>query len=95
MFVKLPFWPYHKPLNILLHKLRLSMTLVSVELGAIQKIKNYFKHLDKRRKWNTDMTQSYGIILQINIACGVKTREAKTSQCFDTEQLLHLNWFCQ
>lgn len=50
------------------------MTLVSVELGAIQKIKNYFKHLDKRRKWNTDMTQSYGIILQINIACGVKTR---------------------
>lgn len=95
MFVKLPFWPYHNPLNILLHKLRLSRTLVSAELGAIQKIKNYFKHLDKRRKWNTDMTQSYGIILQINIACGVKTREAKTSQCFDTEQLLHLNWFCQ
>lgn len=90
----MPFWPYHKPLNILLHKLRLSRTLVSVELGAIQKIKNYFKHLDKRRKWNTDMTQSYGIILQINIACGVKTREAKTSQCFDTFELVLSIIFC-
>lgn len=49
MFVKLPFWPYHKPLNILLHKLRLSRTLVSVQLGPIQKIKNYFKHLDEEK----------------------------------------------
>lgn len=49
MFVKLPFWLYHNPLNILLHKLRLSRTLVSVQLGPIQKIKNYFKHLDEEK----------------------------------------------
>lgn len=63
MFVKLFFWLYYKFLNIFLYKLRFLRILVSVELGVIQKIKNYFKYLDKRRKWNIDMIQLYGIIL--------------------------------